>query len=83
MISFFDSQLQEDSVVVLSRFGVGENLDPYKVVNHAYKINFYRCTTVRPAVGWEGVEYGFKLISHSLIDKGECKGLLTVGMYFV
>ncbi|XP_035845173.1 replication protein A 70 kDa DNA-binding subunit B-like [Helianthus annuus] len=34
LIPMFISQLHEDEVVILSRFGVGENTDAYKVINH-------------------------------------------------
>ncbi|XP_021975144.1 uncharacterized protein LOC110870259 [Helianthus annuus] len=42
LIPLFISQLHEDEVVILSRFGVGENSDAYKVVNHGvdYGFNF-------------------------------------------
>ncbi|XP_022042419.1 uncharacterized protein LOC110945091 [Helianthus annuus] len=72
------SQLHEDEIVILSRFGVGENMDPYKVVNHDYNINFYRCTVVTCANGWQGVDYGFNFMAHSDIVKGEGNNLLTV-----
>ncbi|XP_035830152.1 uncharacterized protein LOC110933065 [Helianthus annuus] len=78
LIPVFISQLHEDEVVILSRFGVGENNDTYKVVNHGYKINFYRCTVVTRASGWEGVDYGFNFMAHSEILKGEGKNLVTV-----
>ncbi|XP_022041196.1 uncharacterized protein LOC110943770 [Helianthus annuus] len=55
-----------------------ENTDAYKVVNHGYKINFYRCTVVTRANGWQGVDYGFNFMAHSEILKGEGKDLLTV-----
>ncbi|KAJ0843589.1 putative Ubiquitin-like domain, nucleic acid-binding, Ubiquitin-like domain superfamily [Helianthus annuus] len=78
LIPVFISQLHEDEVVILSRFGVGENNDTYKVVNHGYKINFYRCTIVTRASGWEGVDYEFNFMAHSEILKGEGKNLVTV-----
>ncbi|KAJ0428279.1 putative nucleic acid-binding protein [Helianthus annuus] len=59
LMPVFDGQLQEDAVMILSKFGVGENKDLYKVVVQPYKINFYRCTTVTPVRDWQGVEYGF------------------------
>ncbi|KAM0000258.1 putative nucleic acid-binding protein [Helianthus debilis subsp. tardiflorus] len=80
LIHVFISQLHEDEIVILSKFGVGENTDPYKVVNHDYKINFYRCTVVTRANGWQGVDYGFKFMAHSDIVKGEGKNLLTVNV---
>ncbi|XP_022025015.1 uncharacterized protein LOC110925368 [Helianthus annuus] len=80
LIPLFISQLHEDEVVILSRFGVGENTDAYKVINHGYKINFYRCTVVTRANGWQGVDYGFNFIAHSHILNGDGKDLLTCGM---
>ncbi|XP_021975519.1 uncharacterized protein LOC110870647 [Helianthus annuus] len=79
LIPVFMSQLHEDEVVILSRFGVGENMDPYKVVNHDYKINFYRCTVVTRANGSQGFDYGLNFMAHSDIVKGEGKNLLTIG----
>ncbi|XP_035835685.1 uncharacterized protein LOC118483969 [Helianthus annuus] len=55
LIPVFDGQLQEDAVVILSKFGVSENKDLYKVVAHDYKINFYRCTAVTPVRDWQDV----------------------------
>ncbi|XP_022007323.1 uncharacterized protein LOC110906510 [Helianthus annuus] len=70
LLPVFDGQLQEDDVI-LSKFGVGENKDQYKVVAHDYKINFYRCTTVTCVRDWQGVEYGFNFIPYKDILQGE------------
>ncbi|XP_022003738.1 uncharacterized protein LOC110901201 [Helianthus annuus] len=80
LIPVFISQLHEDEVVILSRFGVGENTDAHKVINHGYKINFYRCTVVTRANGWQGVDYGFNFIAHSHILNRDGKDLLTCGI---
>ncbi|XP_022024784.1 uncharacterized protein LOC110925121 [Helianthus annuus] len=79
MIPVFDGQLQEDVVVILSKFGVGENKDLYKVVVQPYKINFYRCTTVTPVRDWQGVEYGFNFRAYEDILQGEALNALSVG----
>ena len=83
LIPVFDGQLQEDAVVILSKFGVGENKDLYKVVVQPYKINFYRCTTVTPVRDWQGVEYGFNFRAYEDILQGEALNALSVGsVYF-
>ncbi|XP_021991424.1 replication protein A 70 kDa DNA-binding subunit A-like [Helianthus annuus] len=79
LIPVFDGQLQEDVVVILSKFGVGENKDLYKVVVQPYKINFYRCTTVTHARDWQGVEYGFNFRAYEDILQGEALNALSVG----
>ncbi|XP_022032893.1 uncharacterized protein LOC110934004 [Helianthus annuus] len=68
----------EDDVVILSKFGVGENKDLYKVVVQPYKINFYRCTTVTPVRYWQGVEYGFSFRAYQDILQGEALNSLSV-----
>ncbi|KAK1423170.1 hypothetical protein QVD17_18465 [Tagetes erecta] len=78
LIPLFEHQLEEDNVVLISKFGVGTNTGPFKVIDHVYKINFYRCTTVQPAHGWEGVEYGFNFIPFPQIVSGVANQLLTV-----
>ncbi|XP_022032870.1 uncharacterized protein LOC110933982 [Helianthus annuus] len=78
LIHVFDGQLQEDAVVILSKFGVGENKDLYKVVVQPYKINFYRCTTVTPVRDWQGVEYGFNFRAYEDILQGEALNVLSV-----
>ncbi|KAI3726888.1 hypothetical protein L1987_66694 [Smallanthus sonchifolius] len=78
LVPLFDSQLQEDDVVILSKFGVGENKDKYRLLSHEYKINFYKCTCVQRVDGWQGVEYGFKLIPFSKILSGEASEFLSV-----
>ncbi|XP_035835845.1 uncharacterized protein LOC110906559 [Helianthus annuus] len=78
LIPVFDGQLQEDAVVILSKFGVGENKDLYKVVVQPYKINFYRCTTVTRVRGWQGVEYGFNFRAYEDILQGEALNALSV-----
>ena len=75
----FNPQLQEDDVVILSYFGVGENKDEYPVVKSDYKVTFYRGTTVERGHGWQGREYGFNLVPFKDILKGETKGRLSVG----
>ncbi|XP_021984821.2 uncharacterized protein LOC110880646 [Helianthus annuus] len=79
LIPVFDGQLQEDAVVILSKFGVGENKDLYKVVVQPYKINFYRCITVTPMRDWQGVEYGFNFRAYEDILQGEALNALSVG----
>ncbi|XP_021979563.2 uncharacterized protein LOC110875668 [Helianthus annuus] len=78
LIPVFDGQLQEDAVVILSKFGVGENKDLYKVVVQPYKINFYRCTTVTRVRDWQGVEYGFNFRAYENILQGEALNALSV-----
>ncbi|KAK1426540.1 hypothetical protein QVD17_15214 [Tagetes erecta] len=78
LIPLFEQQLEEDNVVLISKFGVGTNTGPFKVIDHVYKIYFYRCTTVQPAHGWEGVEYGFNFIPFPQIVSGVANQLLTV-----
>ncbi|KAJ0936765.1 putative nucleic acid-binding protein [Helianthus annuus] len=78
LIPVFDGQLQEDAVVILSKFGVGENKDLYKVVVQPYKINFYRCTTVTRVRDWQGVEYGFNFRAYEDILQGEALNALSV-----
>ncbi|XP_022041009.1 uncharacterized protein LOC110943575 [Helianthus annuus] len=78
LIHIFDGQLQEDVVVILSKFGVGENKDLYKVVVQPYKINFYRCTTVTPVRDWQGVKYGFNFRAYEDILQGEALNALSV-----
>ncbi|XP_035838002.1 uncharacterized protein LOC110895531 [Helianthus annuus] len=78
LIPVFDGQLQEDAVVILLKFGVGENKDLYKVVVQPYKINFYRCTTVTPVRDWQGVEYGFNFRSYEDILQGEALNALVL-----
>ncbi|XP_022041379.2 uncharacterized protein LOC110943958 [Helianthus annuus] len=68
----------EDAVVILSKFGVGENKDLYKVVVQPYKINFYRCTTVTPVRDWKGVEYGFNFRAYEDILQGGALNALSV-----
>ncbi|XP_021994021.2 uncharacterized protein LOC110890700 [Helianthus annuus] len=83
LIPVFDGQLQEDAVVILSKFGVGENKDLYKVVVQPYKINFYRCTTVTRVRDWQGVEYGFNFRAYEDILQGEVLNALSVSsVYF-
>ncbi|XP_022014818.1 replication protein A 70 kDa DNA-binding subunit A-like [Helianthus annuus] len=77
LIPVFYGQIQED-VVILSKFGVGENKDLYKVVVHDYKINFYRCTNVTPVRDWQGVEYGFNFRAYQDILQGEALKSLSV-----
>ncbi|XP_021974712.1 uncharacterized protein LOC110869801 [Helianthus annuus] len=78
LIPVFDGQLQEDAVVILSKFGVGKNKDLYKVVVQPYKINFYRCTTVTPVRDSQGVEYGFNFRAYEDILQGEALNALSV-----
>ncbi|KAF5805727.1 putative nucleic acid-binding protein [Helianthus annuus] len=78
LIPVFDGQLQEDAVVILSKFGVGENKDLYKVVVHPYKINFYRCTIVTRVRDWQGVVYGFNFRAYEDILQGEALNALSV-----
>ncbi|KAJ0656995.1 putative nucleic acid-binding protein [Helianthus annuus] len=78
LIPVFDGQLQEDAVVILSKFGVGENKDLYKVVVQPYKINFYRCTTVTRVRDCQGVEYGFNFRAYEDILQGEALNALSV-----
>lgn len=82
-MQLFDSQLEEDDVVVLSKFGVGEKKDIYRVVGHQFKIIFYHCTTVKHVKGWEGVEYGFNFLPFKEILSGEAKNLFNIGLYFI
>ncbi|XP_035844047.1 uncharacterized protein LOC118490492 [Helianthus annuus] len=78
LIPVFDGQLQEGAAVILSKFGVGENKDLYKVAVHDYKINFYRCTTITPVRDWQGVEYGFNFRAYQDILQGEALNTLSV-----
>ncbi|XP_035832819.1 uncharacterized protein LOC118481715 [Helianthus annuus] len=78
LIPVFDGQLQEDAVVILSKFGVGENKDLYKLVVQPYKINFYRRTTVTRVRYWQGVEYGFNFRAYEDILQGEALNALSV-----
>ncbi|XP_021980190.1 uncharacterized protein LOC110876324 [Helianthus annuus] len=78
LIPVFDGQLQEDAVVILSKFGVGENKDLCKVVVQPYKINFYRCTIVTPVRDWQGVEYSFNFRVYEDILQGEALNALSV-----
>ncbi|XP_022027660.1 uncharacterized protein LOC110928917 [Helianthus annuus] len=78
LIPVFDGQLQEDAVVILSKFGVGENKDLYKVVVHDYKINFYRCTTITPVRDWQDFEYSFNFRAYQDILQGEALNSLSV-----
>ncbi|KAJ0440519.1 putative nucleic acid-binding protein [Helianthus annuus] len=80
LIPVFDHQLQGDAVVILKKFGVGENNDPFKVVTHDYKINFYRCTTVTRVDSWEGLEYGFNFIAFKDFLNRAANDLLTLGV---
>ncbi|KAJ0846149.1 putative nucleic acid-binding protein [Helianthus annuus] len=80
LIPVFDGQLQEDAVVILSKFGVGENKDLYKVVVQPYKINFYRCTIVTRVRDWQGVEYGFNFRAYEDILQGEALNALSVDL---
>ncbi|XP_021991049.1 uncharacterized protein LOC110887787 [Helianthus annuus] len=68
----------EDAVVILSKFGVGENKDLYKVAVQPYKINFYRCTTVTPASDWQCVKYGFNFRAYEDILQGEALNALSM-----
>ncbi|XP_035830073.1 uncharacterized protein LOC118479579 [Helianthus annuus] len=68
----------EDAVVILSKFGVGENKDLYKVVVQPYKINFYSCTTVTPVRDWQDVEYGFNFGAYEDVLQGEALNALSV-----
>ncbi|MFS7948332.1 putative U box domain, armadillo-like helical, Zinc finger, RING/FYVE/PHD-type [Helianthus anomalus] len=78
MIPVFDGQLQKDTVVILSKFGIGENKDLYKVVVQPYKINFYRCTTITRVRDWQSVEYGFNFRAYEDILQGEALNALSV-----
>ncbi|XP_021991461.1 uncharacterized protein LOC110888235 [Helianthus annuus] len=83
LIPVFDHQLQEYAVVILNKFGVGENNDPFKVVTYDYKINFYRCTTVTRVDSWECLEYGINFIAFKDILNGAANDLLIVGVYIL
>ena len=66
--------------MVLSKFGVGSTKgDLYPVVKHDYKVNFYRCTTVKPEVECEGFPYGFNLIPLKDILQNKKNERHTVG----
>ncbi|XP_022040445.1 replication protein A 70 kDa DNA-binding subunit A-like [Helianthus annuus] len=71
-------KLQEDDVVILSKFVVGENKDQYKVVAHDYKINFYQCTTVTRVRECQCVEYGFNFIPYKDILQVEAAKSLSI-----
>jgi signal peptidase I len=75
----FENQLQEGSIILLNKFGVGENTDKFPVIKHSYKLIFYRHTTVTICQEFLGPLYGFLFVDFDHIINGEVEFENTVG----
>ncbi|KAL8227402.1 hypothetical protein R6Q59_000131 [Mikania micrantha] len=67
----FENQLQESSIIFLTKFGVGEMTFKYLVIKHTFKLNFNRQTNVKNCLDFDGPLYGFRFtgFTKSLINK--------------
>lgn len=78
----FENILVEGMVVFLSKFGVGENRGKYPLLKHRYKLNFYRCTSVKRCNSFDGPLYGFNFFDFSEINQHLDDPNLPVGKFF-
>ncbi|XP_035840006.1 uncharacterized protein LOC118487346 [Helianthus annuus] len=79
LMCVFENQLEEGSVVFLSKFGVGEMNGKFPVIKYSYKLIFYRHTNVKHCENFDGPLYGFQFVDlHHIINR-EVEVESTVG----
>ena len=81
MVSVFDSLLKEGGSVHLSNFYVAKNNGPYKVANHAFKINFHKKTKVKASQSVFASKYGFDFLPFPNIVEDNVKEQQVVGEF--
>ncbi|KAL8200177.1 hypothetical protein R6Q57_011516 [Mikania cordata] len=79
----FENQIEEGSIILLSRFRVSEMNFKYPVINHPFKLNFYRQTNIKRSLEFDGHLYGFRFVDfHQIINK-HVQVEDTVGIIFL
>lgn len=81
MVFDFDTLLREGGSVHLSNFYVAKNSGPFKVANHAFKINFHRKTKVKAIQSVFASKYGFSFIPFTDIVEDKVKEEQVVGEF--
>lgn len=77
----FEKLLEEGMVVFLSKFGVGENKGKYPLLRHRFKVNFYRCTSVKRCTEFAGPLHGFNFFDFAELNNHLDDPNLPVGNY--
>nr|XP_043639701.1 replication protein A 70 kDa DNA-binding subunit A-like [Erigeron canadensis] len=68
LVPIFDNLIKEDTAVIIKRFGVGVNDDPFPVVKHKLKLSFYKSIEVQHGVTFTGPAYGFSFTPFNEIN---------------
>nr|XP_043614451.1 uncharacterized protein LOC122586527 [Erigeron canadensis] len=82
LVPIFDNLIKEDTAVIVKRFGVGVNDDPFPVVKHKLKLSFYKSTEVQHGVTFTGPAYGFSFtpFNEITVTKARDKDTLNIGV---
>nr|XP_043615839.1 uncharacterized protein LOC122587741 [Erigeron canadensis] len=80
LVPMFDELIKEDTAVIIKRFGVGKNDDPFPVVQHNLKCNFYKTTEVQHGVPFTYNGYGFSFLPFNeiTVTKARDKDTLNI-----
>nr|XP_043627849.1 uncharacterized protein LOC122599410 [Erigeron canadensis] len=80
LVPMFDKVIKEDAAVIIKRFGVGKNDNPFPVVPHKLKCNFYKTTEVQHGVPFTYSGYGFSFLPFNEITltKARDKDVLNI-----
>lgn len=79
LIPVFEQYIKEDVVLLIQRFGVGEQKDNFPIIKRKIKMNFYRCTQVFAEQTFTGHPYGFSFVPFTEVFKDKGKVLPNVG----
>ncbi|KAD7479021.1 hypothetical protein E3N88_02157 [Mikania micrantha] len=70
----FQKLLKEGDCFIIRKPSLGDNMDPYKILNHPYKVHLNWGSTVVKCMDFRGTQYGFsfspfeQLIQNSVAD---------------
>nr|XP_043625516.1 uncharacterized protein LOC122596938 [Erigeron canadensis] len=80
LVPMFDELIKEDTSVIIKRFGVGKNDDPFPIVQHKLKCNFYKTTEVQHGVPFTYSGYGFSFLPFNeiTVTKARDKDTLNI-----